>query len=131
MTMLQRIMLGLGGIALVFALLPWLGFGGYAFVIPGTGIHPPRLSVLNESTLPFGASLYRLMEAPLHLAGCLPFIDDIVFFTGEGVVTVHPFMIFVFWVITSIALTWVAVRPVLITTVYGRRNRDPDPDIVG
>ena len=47
MTTRRRISLAAGIVSLVLAALPWLGFGAYAFAVPGGGLIP-RLSVVNE-----------------------------------------------------------------------------------
>lgn len=113
MTARHRISLAMGVMSFVFAALPWLGFGAYAFAVPGGGL-VPRLSVVNETDFYGGRLLYHAIESPLHLVGFIPPLGDLVFFAGEGVVTVRPFMVFVFWLIVGIGLTWIAVRSVSV-----------------
>ena len=127
MTVLHRISLAVGIVSLVLATLPWLGFGAYAFAVPGGGL-VPRLSVVNETDIPCGRLLYGVMETPLQLLGTIPPIGDFVFFAGEGIVTVRPFMVFVFWLIVGILMTWIAVRPLV---AYGHLRRELEPRNAG
>ena len=115
----HRILLIVGITSLVFALLPWLGFGGYAFFVPGTGVELPRLDVLSEEWIPLARQLYSVMELPLYLLGEIPPLDDLVFFQGEGRVTVRPFMVFVFWLLVGSASIWIAIRPRILPHIYG------------
>ena len=126
MTTRHRISLAAGIVSLVLAALPWLGCGAYAFAVPGGGLIP-RLSVVNETDIPGGRLLYGAMEAPLRLLGSIPPFGDLVFFAGEGF-TVRPFMIFVFWLIVGIVLTWIAVRPFVMPGTYGQLQRQPKPN---
>ncbi len=113
------VFLVVGIMSLIFALLPWLGLGGYAFVVPGTDIVPPRLELLSRDSVPMGHQVYSVMEFPLHLVALIPPLDDVVYFQGEGVVTVRPFMIFVFWALTGAIFVWIAVRPYVLPRSYG------------
>ena len=128
MTVRHRILLAIGFLSLVFAALPWLGFGCCAFAVPGIDMLVPRLSILNETNVPFGRLLYGVMEAPLQILGLIPPIDGLVFYSGEGVVRVRPFMIFVFWLIAGMLAVWLAIRPAVMSGYYGHSRRNPSPE---
>ncbi|WP_145290081.1 hypothetical protein [Rosistilla oblonga] len=127
MTTRHRVLLPIGIVSLVFAALPWLGFGCCAFVVPGFDIMVPRLSVLNETHIPCGQIIYGVAEMPLQILGLIPPIGDLVFYSGEGVVRVRPFMIFVFWLIAGMLAFWVAARPAVMPSVYGHLRRNSPP----
>ena len=127
MTTRHRILLATGFVSLVFAALPWLGFGCCDFAAPGIDMLVPRLSILNETTVPFGRLLYGVMETPLQMLGLIPPIGDVVFYSGEGVVRVRPFMIFVFWLIVGMLAVWVAIRPTVMPSYYGHLRHNPNP----
>lgn len=79
--------------------------GGYAFFIPNTDIELPRLDLISRHSFPGANLLYLFLAAPLHVLGyTVPGVADWVFFGGEGIVTVRPFMIFVFWFVVGVAL---------------------------
>ena len=82
--------------------------------MPGTDIFPPRLELLSRDSVPLGRQIYSVMEFPLHLVGGIPPLGDLVFFQGEGVVTVRPFMIFVFWFLMGATFIWIAIRPFVL-----------------
>tara|TARA_A100001391_G_scaffold196796_1_gene175972 strand:- start:93 stop:488 length:396 start_codon:yes stop_codon:yes gene_type:complete len=128
MTTGHRILLAIGLVSLVFAALPWLGFGCCAFAVPGIDMLVPRLSILNETRFPCGRLLYDLIEAPLQILGLISPIGDLVFYSGEGIVRVRPFMIFVFWLLAGMLAVWVAVRPTVMPGVYGHFCRNPSLD---
>ena len=75
--------------------------------------------------MPCGELLYGVMQTPLLLIGSIPPFGDMVFYSGEGVVRVRPFMIFVFWLIAGMLAVWISVRPMLIPKLYGQLERDP------
>ena len=127
MTTRHRVLLPIGIVSLVFAALPWLGFGCCAFVVPGFDIKVPRLSVLNETNIPCGQMIYGVAEMPLQILGLIPPFGDLVFYSGEGVVRVRPFMIFVFWLIAGMLAVWVAARPAVMPSVYGHLRSNSIP----
>lgn len=122
----HRVFLVVGIVSLIFALLPWLGFGPYAFVVPGTDIFPPRLDVLasdpGEFVRPVFSAIYTAMEFPLYLVALIPPLDDAVYFQGEGRAAVRPFMVFVFWFVVGVTFVWFAIRPLVLPRTYGRRT---------
>ena len=128
MTTRHRILLVTGFLSLGLATLPWLGFGCCAFAVPGIDLLVPRLSILDETTIPGGSLIYGVMETPLQILGHIPPIGALVFYGGEGVVRVRPFMIFVFWLIFGILAVWVAIRPAVMPSFYGHLRREPSPE---
>ncbi len=127
----HRILLTTGIVSLIFAALPWVGFGCCAFSIPGINARVPRLSLMSEGSIPCGRQLYGVMEMPLWHLGRIPPLGDLVFFSGEGVVRIRPFMVFVFWLIVGILTTWIAVRPTIMPRIYGHLRRKAKTNIVG
>lgn len=99
--------------------------GSYAFVIPGTDIFLPRLNLISKWTLPFGRQLYFVMEFPLQLLGLIPFVHQIIFFSGEGVLTVRPFMIFVFWFLAGVGSILRGRRKVGASPTYDNGDSEP------
>jgi hypothetical protein len=88
---LKRLSFWLGIGLVVVGLLPWLGLGGYSFVIPYWNTPLPRLELFDSE------GLYDLIVVPLHILGSVPGLDSIIFFDGEGVVTVRPFIASLFY----------------------------------
>ena len=89
----------LGCFCCIVAMLPWLGVGGYAFSTPVVHVLLPRLSLF-----PPCPTIYHIISAPLHLLGKLPVLDQLVFFQGEGLVTVRPFSVALFWMLLAIVV---------------------------
>jgi hypothetical protein len=88
-----------------FALLPWLGLGHGSFVLMGTSPQSlPTVSIPSVIRPPL-AALYALAQGPLN---CVPAdgneFSQVIFFAGEGVATVRPFIVFIFWL--GFALTF-------------------------
>jgi len=126
----HRILLGIGIASLVLAVLPWLGFGRFAFAMPGVGL-VPRLSFVNETDITGGRLLYAMMEMPLLFLCIIPSVPDLVLFAGEGVQPVRPFMVFVFWLVVGIVMVWIAVRPLVMPAAYGHLRQKASPEGVG
>jgi hypothetical protein len=93
-----------GCVAFGLSLLPWLGLGGYAFVVPGWGIVLPRLHLIHSTFL------YDAISIPLQFIALIPPLDDIIYFSGEGRATVRPFVVFLFWFLVGLVCLWIALR---------------------
>ncbi len=113
----RRIGLVTVGAAGLLSVLPWIGIPSAVLIYPGSDV---RLPVFEW---PQGNSLitrvrwilrhaYDMGELPLHLLALFPNADDVIYFAGEGVATVRPFAVFVFWfgvfasAGTSVAVKW-------------------------
>ena len=90
---------GLSAVAGIFALMPWLGVGPYAFTVPGWNIMVPRLDIVPYS---ISKPLFNVISLPLFIIGEIPYLDRFVFFSGEGNVAARPFVAFIFWFLTSL-----------------------------
>lgn len=64
----------------------------------------PRLDLIHSS------SLYEIVAVPLHLLALVPPLDAFIYFTGEGVATVRPFAVWLFWFLVGSACVWLACR---------------------
>jgi hypothetical protein len=104
MNKLRKTLVLIGVFSLSIAATPWFGLGGYAFNIPGWGTQLPRLNVLDSRVL------YDLVCFPLHFVALIPPMDDVVYFQGEGVVPVRPFMVFLFWLLVGIVAFLISLR---------------------
>lgn len=94
------------GIASIcISILPWLGLGPFAFVIPGWGIRLPRIDLIDDTY-----NLYELVGMPLRFVAMIPPLDDFVYFAGEGVVRIRPFVVFLFYFLVGTFLIWLSVR---------------------
>ncbi len=83
----------LGIISLVISALPWLGASEYSFGLPGG----TALPTLNVVTLDNRGSVWKMLEAPVELAGQLPGMRSFVFFGGRDTHVLTPFALFVFY----------------------------------
>jgi hypothetical protein len=104
----------LGITSLVMALLPWLGLGGYTFAVPGTGIIVPRLNLINDYIFDSGI-VWDIVAFPLHIVSWV--WPDHVLFSGEGVATVRPFVVFEFYLLVGVTSLWLSLHR------YGGRRR--------
>lgn len=113
----QRGRLALAAIGLLFALVPWTGVAGVDFRYPGTDKPIPTLNLR-------GNGLASIMQPPLRLFyGCAEFplhfigetsedADTFVYFGGEGVARIRPFVVFMFWssifivVVVKLCVSW-------------------------
>jgi hypothetical protein len=81
-----------------FALLPWLGLGRGSFVLMG-----PTDRLLPTVALPHVievslAWVYWVAETPVYcISEYSHEFADVILFAGEGIATVRPFIVFVFW----------------------------------
>jgi len=83
------------------ALLPWLGLGHGSFILMGPTEQSDRL--LPTLTLPEAfqallSVLYSIAETPFRIV--FPNgndLEEFIYFQGEGLVTVRPFVVFLFW----------------------------------
>lgn len=80
-----------------FVLLPWLGLGHGAFIFPGATDSFPIILLPSVIEIPLSA-FYWVAETPLYLvAADGNEFSQVIFFAGEGVARVRPFIVFVFW----------------------------------
>ena len=103
----RHVLLTVGVICMCLGALPWLGVGGYAFVVPGWDVHLPRLDLFGRFD---DGTLYDVISLPVHFLALIPPLGEIIYFAGEGRQTVRPFAVFMFWHFVGIACIWLAVR---------------------
>jgi hypothetical protein len=89
---------------LFFALLPWLDLGHGSFVAMGaTDRLLPTISLPSVIRTPLSA-FYFVAETPLYFVAEYSYhLADVITFAGEGVVTVRPYVVFVFWLGLAVA----------------------------
>lgn len=104
MSRLRRTLMYIGITSLVFALLPWLGLGSYSFSVPGYDFEFPRLELFHNEFL------WELLSLPLRCVALIAPLRPLVFFQGEGVITVRPLVVSLFWFLVGILLLWVSLR---------------------
>jgi hypothetical protein len=87
-----------------FALLPWLDLGHGSFVAMGaTDRLLPTISLPSVISTPLSA-FYFVAETPLHCVSEYSYrFAEVITFAGEGVVTVRPYVVFVFWMGLALA----------------------------
>lgn len=117
----NRARLNLAIVALFFASLPWLGLGHGEFVAMG-----PHEQILPTIQLP--NTIHNLLfwpywaaETPLYiLAEYSDACNEVICFAGEGLMTVRPFVVFVYWLGIGLAI----VSPAAASLVRLRRRGD-------
>ncbi len=107
MTNLRQIMFWFGCALLLVATLPLLGVGRGVFFIPGVQVVVPRAQLFAEHE-----ALRRLVELPLRkLVEFFPSLAQFVYFPGEGVITMEPFAMTLFYSSFGSALMLFALCP--------------------
>lgn len=92
-------------VSLVFSILPLLGLGSGTFLYPNADIPLKTFNIEPPIVLrSLPKFLYRAAELPLQLATLVPGVSQIVYFPGEGVASVQPYFVFVFWFSMSITI---------------------------
>jgi hypothetical protein len=80
--------------------IPWSGATGYDFRYPGASKPLPTFSLCSDFRHlrdPL-VVLYQCFEVPLHfLAATSEDASTFIYFAGEGVETIRPFVVFAFW----------------------------------
>jgi hypothetical protein len=80
------------------ALLPWLGLGHGSMIVVGIGDHLLPTVKLPETVYAPLSVLYTVAEAPFRVE--FPNgndLEEFIYFQGEGLVTVRPFVVFLLW----------------------------------
>jgi len=113
----RSILLSAGTVSLCISLLPWLGLGGFYFCVPGWTGELPRLHWIQS------IELYRLLSVPFEFIGTMIPFGDVVFFPGEGIATVQPFYLFLFYHLLGWFLVWIALRAPLDELIQKLRRQ--------
>jgi len=104
------------------ALLPWLGLGHGSMIVVGIGDRLlPTVSLPEALQTPFSV-LYDIAETPFRIV--FPNgndLEEFIYFQGEGLVTVRPFVVFLFWLGLCLAFG------MSITTSFLNRRRATAP----
>ena len=100
----RRVGVIVGIAALTVSALPWLGLGGNSFVIPGWNILLPRIRLIENQWL------YEAATFPLHVMALIPPLDAFIYFSGEGLRAIRPFVVFLAWFLFGACCLWLGLR---------------------